>query len=135
MPVDYYKSLGVSQTASSSEIKSRYKELAKIHHPDMKGDAKKMVVINKAYGVLSDPKKRYDYNRSVIAPIQPAARPAAGPKKSARPAQPKPASAEGIMPFTSGLLGRIIMNPIGLFALLFLILLLAGYLGSGANGG
>src|SRR5579884_3126241 len=64
MPADYYKVLGVQQDASTSDIKTRYKLLAKKYHPDIKGgDDKKMSSINKAYGILSDPKKRYEYNK------------------------------------------------------------------------
>ncbi len=48
--------------ATTSEIKARYKYLAKQHHPDKAGDTQTMTEINKAYSVLSDPKKRLEYN-------------------------------------------------------------------------
>lgn len=37
----YYETLGLSRTATTSEIKKKYKELALIHHPDKVPDEKK----------------------------------------------------------------------------------------------
>lgn len=48
--------------ATTSEIKARYKFLAKQNHPDKAGDTLIMSEINKAYSILSDPKKRFEYN-------------------------------------------------------------------------
>ncbi len=63
---DYYKILGVPENASQEEIRRRYRELVKKYHPDISKDpdaAKKMAEINEAYQVLSDPKKRAEYDR------------------------------------------------------------------------
>ncbi|KAL2072274.1 hypothetical protein VTL71DRAFT_11617 [Oculimacula yallundae] len=67
---DYYKVLGVNRDSDELQIKSAYRKLVKIHHPDKahkagitKEDAeKKMSSINEAYEILSDPelKRRYD---------------------------------------------------------------------------
>ena len=35
---DFYKVLGVSENSSQDEIKKKYRELSKIHHPDKGGD-------------------------------------------------------------------------------------------------
>ena len=62
----YYRVLGVSKTATPEEIKSAYRRLAKIYHPDRGADPnteKKFKEIQKAYGVLSDPAKRAQYDR------------------------------------------------------------------------
>lgn len=67
---NYYKVLEVDQDSSLDEIKSQYRFLVKAWHPDRfsKDDQKKkaerkLKEINKAYNVLSDPKKREEYDR------------------------------------------------------------------------
>ena len=60
---DYYKTLGVSRTASADEIKKAFRKLARTHHPDAGGDEAKFKEINEAYEVLSDEKKRQIYDQ------------------------------------------------------------------------
>ncbi|NQE06181.1 Chaperone protein DnaJ [ANME-1 cluster archaeon GoMg1] len=62
----YYRVLGVSKDATPEEIKSVYRRLAKIYHPDRGADPdteKKFKEIQKAYAVLSDSDKRAQYDR------------------------------------------------------------------------
>ncbi len=59
---DYYKILGISKNASPSAIKKAYYKLAKKHHPDKGGDEDEFKKINEAYQVLSDRKKRKQYD-------------------------------------------------------------------------
>ncbi len=67
MAENYYDILGVAKNASDSEIKRAYRRLAQKHHPDRnKGHPeaeKKFKEINNAYEILSDPKKRAQYNQ------------------------------------------------------------------------
>ena len=58
---NHYDVLGVHQDASPDDIKKAWRQAAKAAHPDKNqaGDAnKRMAAINKAYEVLTDPKKR-----------------------------------------------------------------------------
>ncbi len=63
---DYYKALGVSKGASAEEIKKSYRKLARKYHPDAnKGDAaseERFKEISEAYNVLSDEKRRKEYD-------------------------------------------------------------------------
>jgi DnaJ-class molecular chaperone len=60
---NYYDVLGVSEDASADEIKKAFRKLAVKHHPDKKGgDTAKFQEINEAHGVLSDDKKRQQYD-------------------------------------------------------------------------
>ena len=63
---DYYKTLGVSSTASKDEIKKAYRKLAQRHHPDAnKGDEAaeaRFKDISEAYAVLSNDDKRKEYD-------------------------------------------------------------------------
>ncbi len=55
---DYYKILGVTQTASAADIKKSYRMLSLQYHPDKNnGDDEKFKEISEAYEVLSDPEK------------------------------------------------------------------------------
>jgi hypothetical protein len=45
----WYEVLGLSPSATKDEIKRRYRELAKKHHPDRGGDEKQFVLLDKAY--------------------------------------------------------------------------------------
>lgn len=63
---DYYKILGVAKGSSGKDIKKSYYELAKKYHPDTnKNDpnaSKKFQEVSEAYEVLSDDKKRQEYD-------------------------------------------------------------------------
>jgi curved DNA-binding protein len=63
---DYYKTLGVSKSATEKEIKQAFRKLARQCHPDACPDDPKAEArfkeINEAYEVLSDAKKRKKYD-------------------------------------------------------------------------
>lgn len=64
MSKDYYNILGVSKNASKDDIKKAFRKLAHQHHPDKGGgNEKKFKEINEAYQVLSDDKKRTQYDQ------------------------------------------------------------------------
>ena len=64
---DYYEVLGVDKNADDAALKKAYRQLAKKYHPDMNpGDeaaAEKFKEASEAYGVLSDPDKRKQYDQ------------------------------------------------------------------------
>jgi len=62
--VDYYKTLGLKNTATESEIKKAYFQLAKKYHPDVNktASAEKFKEISEAYHILSDNSIRKDYD-------------------------------------------------------------------------
>jgi DnaJ-class molecular chaperone len=64
---DYYETLSVAAEATPEEIKKAYRKLALETHPDRNpGDARaeeRFKKINEAYGVLSDPSKRAQYDQ------------------------------------------------------------------------
>ncbi len=64
---DYYEVLGLSKTATETDIKKAYRKLAVEYHPDRNQGSKeseeKFKEIAEAYGVLSDPEKRQRYDK------------------------------------------------------------------------
>jgi molecular chaperone DnaJ len=64
---DYYEILGVAKTATKDEIKKAYRTLALKYHPDRNPDNKeseeKFKEAAEAYGILSDEKKRQQYDQ------------------------------------------------------------------------
>jgi molecular chaperone DnaJ len=63
MSKDYYSLLGVDRKASKEDIKKAFRTLAHKYHPDKKGgDEAKFKEVSEAYSVLSDEKKRAEYD-------------------------------------------------------------------------
>jgi diphthamide biosynthesis protein 4 len=64
---NYYRVLGVPHTATFAEIKQTYRGLLLKHHPDKTTSAKSgsgidLDLLRRAYGILSDPKSREEYD-------------------------------------------------------------------------
>jgi DnaJ-class molecular chaperone len=67
MDKDYYKTLGIDRKASLPDMKKAYRKLARKYHPDLNPGDKtaeaKFKEIQAAYSVLSDPKKKKQYDQ------------------------------------------------------------------------
>ena len=63
MAKDYYNVLGVDKKATKDDIKKAFRKLAHKYHPDKgNGNESKFKEITEAYSVLSDDKKRREYD-------------------------------------------------------------------------
>ena len=63
MTKDYYDTLGISKGANKEEVKKAFRKLAHKYHPDKKGgDEAKFKEVSEAYHVLSDDKRRAEYD-------------------------------------------------------------------------
>ncbi|HEV2827809.1 MAG TPA: J domain-containing protein [Pyrinomonadaceae bacterium] len=72
---NYYKVLGVKRSASRSEVKSAYRKLARLRHPDVNGGseeaAREFALLSKAYRVLIDPQERVYHDQQLSAQSNP----------------------------------------------------------------
>src|SRR3954463_552204 len=59
---NYYDILGVDKKATQDDVKKAFRKLAQKHHPDKGGDEAKFKEITEAYSILSDDKKRREYD-------------------------------------------------------------------------
>ncbi|KAL6200583.1 hypothetical protein ACLB2K_030364 [Fragaria x ananassa] len=75
-PASLYEVLRVRTNASQTEIKSAYRSLAKLHHPDAsssseaESDGREFIEIHNAYATLSDPAARAMYDLSLSGRVQ-----------------------------------------------------------------
>jgi curved DNA-binding protein CbpA len=89
---DPYAILGVPASAELGEIKSAYRALARRYHPDMSTSElarRRMIEINRAWELLSDPTRRADLDRT--RGREPAASAAAAPDPSSAAPRARPA--------------------------------------------
>ncbi|GHT21208.1 molecular chaperone DnaJ [Planctomycetales bacterium] len=75
MSDEYYKTLGVSKTASKEEIAAAYRKLARKYHPDMNQDnpqkaREQFQKLQEAYDILGNEEKRKVYDQFGVSPDQ-----------------------------------------------------------------
>ena len=70
MVTNYYKVLGVKRNASRAEVRSAYRKLARLRHPDVNGGSEKaaheFALLTKAYRVLIDPQERAYHDQQLM---------------------------------------------------------------------
>ena len=71
MVTNYYKVLGIKRSASRSEVKSAYRKLARLRHPDVNGGseeaAREFALPSRSYRVLIDPQERSYHDQQLTA--------------------------------------------------------------------
>lgn len=70
--INHYKTLGITESASQSQVKQAYRRLAKQFHPDSQNQGattEKIASVNAAYEVLGDvdARQQYDVERQLVA--------------------------------------------------------------------
>jgi curved DNA-binding protein CbpA len=79
---NHYEVLGVSPTANTDQIKTKYREMARMFHPDVAKDKalgqKMFTQISTAYRVLADPERRAQYDADLRAAMPQRTQPATG---------------------------------------------------------
>lgn len=80
--------LGLDPTATKNQAKSAFRAMAKIHHPDVGGDAEKFAIINEAYDVLMGELVPRSESSSPRSAPRPASRPAPRETPSSGPYHP-----------------------------------------------
>ena len=58
-----YEALGLPKDASEADIKKSYRNLARQHHPDKRGDPEEFKKVQEAYEILSDPQKKQNFDQ------------------------------------------------------------------------
>ena len=79
---DPYRTLGVARGANAADIKRAHRRLAKRYHPDASdGDARRFLVVQEAYRVLSDPLLRREWDaRHAPGPVRATEAPTTRPR-------------------------------------------------------
>jgi len=67
MEKNLYEELGLKKNATKSEIKSSYRSLVKLHHPDAGGKKERFLAIQNAWETLNDPIKKEQYDRNFFS--------------------------------------------------------------------
>ncbi len=92
---NHYEALGLPPTATAEQIKRKYRELARLYHPDVNSSpdaAHKILTINQAYRILGDAERRaaYDAERAAFQAAPHTARPSSPASSPPRPRQAAP---------------------------------------------
>lgn len=118
----HYETLAVDPQAAAEEIKTAYRRLIRMHHPDLVGSSDDSEattrLLTAAFACLSDPSARRDYDRELLPEPEPEPEPAPRPAAPRRTAPaPTPSSPQvAFSPIRYKILSRV-----ALFSLLGVI--------------
>lgn len=65
MKENFYEILQLQNFANLDEIKSKYKQLIKLNHPDKGGKAEDFEKIKKAYEILKTEESKFNYDKKL----------------------------------------------------------------------
>ncbi len=114
---NHYEVIGVPPTATTDEIKKKYRELARQFHPDVVKDKdlgqKVFTQINQAYRVLADPEKRTQYDTTLLVDkVRSGSKPAATVVSAASTgaSAPPPAAAQPLSAQAAANVTRLLLD-------------------------
>ena len=96
MVADHYEILGLDHRATAQDIRAAYRRKAQEFHPDINKErdaTEKMVLVNKAYAVLSDPVLKQQYDRVRARSGQSSQTSRSSPPTASPPSEQKPSAA------------------------------------------
>ena len=120
MEQDHYAVLGVVRTADQAAIRTAYRALMRLYHPDADSSAEaaeQARAINQAYAVLGDPEKRARYDGSLESKRPLRFEPAGEVSIEAKEIRIAPFLAAGVALLAAGMVAFAIMpqtQPVGL---------------------
>lgn len=86
--MDHYRTLNIEPSASPAQVRTAFREAARVHHPDAHGGSSdRMASINEAWRVLGNAASRAAYDAGIRSQAEPPHASSPAPSVVTRPAQ------------------------------------------------